>query len=136
MGHLSLIEKRDLLYSKNLTPESARKHGGDFLAEGLNYDALSFFSRFKDVDELKKLVDVSLEDGDSFLFLKTYKALGEIPPPELLRRVGEKAFSLQKYYYAKIAFEHLGDATWLEKVKPFIPAIDEMQTPVGAKTEV
>ncbi|OGQ36011.1 MAG: hypothetical protein A3F16_08695 [Deltaproteobacteria bacterium RIFCSPHIGHO2_12_FULL_43_9] len=136
MGHLSLIEKRDLLYSKNLTPELARRHGGDFLAEGLNYDALSFFLKFKDIDGLRKLVDVSLEDGDSFLFLKTYKALGEPPPPELLRKVGEKAFSLQKYYYAKVAFEHLNDAALLEKVRPFIPAVEEVKPPVGAETEV
>lgn len=136
MGHLSLIEKRDLLYSKNLTPELAHKHGCEFLSEGLNFDALSFFSKFKDFDGLKKLVDISLEAGDHFLFLRSYKALGENPPSDLLRKIGEKAFSLKKYYYAKAAFEQLGDSTLIEKVEAYIPSDVVAQTPVGAETKI
>lgn len=136
MAHLSPIEKRDILHSKNLSDDEARRHAEMFLADGLSFDALAFFAKIKDKTGIKKIIDLSLEEGDSFLFLMAFKYLAETPPPDLLRRVGEKAFSLEKYFYAYRAFQHLGDQALIEKVKPFIPVVEEIHMPVGAETEV
>lgn len=135
MSHLTLIEKRDLIYSKNLTIEEAKKQAARFIADGLFFDALDFLARFKDSAGLKKLIEAALEEGDLFLFLKAYKALGEKPSEESLRKIGDRAFDLEKYYYAKMAYENLGDKALIERIKPFIMST-ETNPPVGAETEV
>lgn len=136
MSDLNFLQQSDLLHSKDLTPETARKYAEQFLQAGRHVDALNFFEKVNDVAGLDKLVEIAKEEGDSFLLLRVFKAKKEPPSADLLRAVGDKAFELGKYYDAKTAYQHLGDSILLDKVKPFLVTEEEIHLPTGAKTEI
>ena len=136
MSPLSLIKKRDLLYSDKTSAAEASKQAEKFLEDGLRVDALSLFEKANDQAGLDKLSQIALDEGDSFLLLKVYKAKGEEPPENLLKAIGDKAFEMGKYHDAKTAYEHLGDESLLAKVKPHLEGEEEVHLPAGAETEV
>lgn len=64
-----------------------------YLAVGREIEAVDFFERAGARDALGELRDLGCERGDVFLVRVVSRALGEEPPPELWKKVGEAALA-------------------------------------------
>ncbi len=104
-GMPGCLKKRRLLNDKNLSPALCRDYGEKFFELGWWEDALAFFHKGHIADGLEKLRTHCLETGDAYLLTR----LGETDR-EVWRRVGERALALEKYSFARKAFEFAGDA--------------------------
>jgi hypothetical protein len=98
------LKKRQLLNDKVLSPDLCQEYGQKFLELGWREDALAFFKKGGMAGELEKLKADCLETGDAFLLGR----LGH-QTPEDWRRLGERALTLGKLYFARRAFEVAGD---------------------------
>lgn len=106
------IAKRDLLFAKK-TPavESELAAFGQALEESSWLsDAADFFSQSKDKAALQRLRQKSVAEGNSFLFLKAQRLLGDedFPKAELLE-CARQAEKQGKIRYAIKAYERLED---------------------------
>ena len=103
-GIPSCLKKRQLLNDKVLSSDLCREYGEKFLELGWREDALAFFKKGGQAEELDKLKAYCLETGDAFLLGR----LGH-QAPEDWRRLGEQALVLGKLQFARRAFEIAGD---------------------------
>ncbi len=103
-GMSNCLKKRQLLNEKVLSPELCRELGKKYLEMGWREDALQFFQKGGIAEELERLKDYCLENGDAYLLGR----LGR-QSPEDWRRLGEKALALGKLHFARRAFEIAGE---------------------------
>lgn len=61
------IRKRDTLHSEKSPPATLSQIGRDFFAAERYSDALDFFEKAKDAEGLRKIKDLALSLGDTFL---------------------------------------------------------------------
>ena len=61
------IKKRDTLHSEKSQPATLAQIGRDFFAAERYSDALDFFEKAKDADGLRKVKELALSIGDTFL---------------------------------------------------------------------
>jgi len=110
------IEKRDILYGAvKVSTDKLKAMGNDFLKAGWYSDAADFFGQAGDRDSIGKLSEKALEDGDTFLLLKTARLLGDADSiTAALERCALRAESLGKVRYAIRAYDQLGN---VEKAK-------------------
>ncbi len=116
------IEKRDILYGvKKLSAGESKKLVGDLETEGWISDALDFMGHAHDHEGLKRLRSRAVEEGNSFLFFKISRLLGETEAPRTeLAACASKAEALGKIRYAIKAYEKLGDESKVEALKATI----------------
>ncbi len=100
------LKKRRLLNEGSLSPEMCREYGEKFFSLGWWEDALEFFLKGNVTEGLEKIKAHCLETGDAYLLTR----LGKMHPPELWRRLGDRALELEKFHFARRAFELAGDA--------------------------
>jgi hypothetical protein len=98
------LKKRRLLNDNELSPEVCRDYGEKFLSLGFWEDALAFFLRGNYQPGLEELKAHCFEEGDAFLLGR----LGQ-HPPEVWRRVADRALELGKLHFARRALEQAGD---------------------------
>jgi hypothetical protein len=103
-GVPNCLKKRKLLNDQTLSPTLCQEYGLKFLALDWREDALEFFKKGGITEELEKLKAYSLETGDAFLLAR----LGE-RQPEVWRQLAERALTLDKWHFARRAFEMAGD---------------------------
>jgi hypothetical protein len=103
-GAPDCLKKRRLLNEKDLNPALCREYGEKFLELGWREDALEFFKKGNDTEGLEKVRTYCLETGDTYLMTR----LGETDP-HIWRRLGERALALEKFFFARKAFEFAGD---------------------------
>jgi hypothetical protein len=65
---------------------------------------------------LEKILQTAISTGDAMLFEQTVKALRRERPAEGWNRLGDRAFALKKYTFARHAFEQVGDNAKLEEI--------------------
>jgi hypothetical protein len=61
------IKKRDTLHSEKSTPAALSQIGRDFFAAERFSDALDFFEKAKDLESIRKVKDLAVSIGDTFL---------------------------------------------------------------------
>lgn len=123
------VEKRDYVYGRRSGgPEKISSFANKFLAAGWIYDAIEFAKGSANwgliESELPKLVD----SGDVFLLLKAFAALdtsgGErstkFNRDELLNRAAQNAERLEKFSYAKRAYEVLDQQDQIARINAII----------------
>ena len=113
-------KKQQLLHAKDAKPEDLRRQGEEFLKAGWLSDAIDFFGKAGDQNGLEKIRDITIEEGDVFLFRSTLKALGATANEDQWKELADRAFALGKYQFAREAYRMAGDRKSLDKVDRLI----------------
>lgn len=79
-----------------------------FLEAGNISDAMDFYDKAKYFKRIEGIKEISLNSGDVIIFERAMKILNKEPSPAQWEKVGQKAISLKKYYFAKYALEKTG----------------------------
>jgi len=64
------LKKRDLLHSEKTPPEVLSRVGREFLALERYSDALDFFEKARDMDNIRQVKVLALQEGDTFLLAR------------------------------------------------------------------
>ena len=107
------LEKREYVFGTRGTAEDCRRLAGGCLERDWTADAVALLSQAKDEERLKELLETALEDGDTFLAERIVIGLDVELDEAQLRRLGDRALSLEKHRFAAMAFEKLKDAAAL-----------------------
>jgi hypothetical protein len=99
------LKKRRLLNEKDLSPDLCREYGDQFFAHGWWEDALEFYLKGNLAAGLERIRAHCLETGDAFLLAR----LGKNHDPQVWRALGDRALALEKFYFARRAYELAGD---------------------------
>lgn len=117
------IAKRDLLYVKKASVNEAVlvDYAQSFVEAGWFSDAADFANQAKNKEVLMALRQKSVAEGNSFLFLKLHRLIGDesLPTAELLR-CAQRAEELGKFRYAIKAYERLENTAEAERVAALI----------------
>ena len=99
-------ERQRLLYAtgRRGTPAELSAPGEAALTENALQDALEYFREAKNENGLKKVEEIALQEGDTFLLLALERS-GTSVSNDLWNRIGEKALELGKTRFARMAFE-------------------------------
>ncbi len=101
---LSCLKKRDYLNAQVFGRDECVNYGKLFQEAGYLSDAIDFFAKAEEWNELKSLLPRVIEEGDVFLFEKIYKSLKETPEPRLWEEIGQNALKQGKLLFAYKAF--------------------------------
>ena len=116
-GLLGCLKKRDLLNSDRSDPTQFVQLGTTYLEEGRISDAIEFFEKARHRAELDSLLERCLEEGDIFLYRKVARILGVSPGPDQWIKLGDRALSLGKLYFAQSAYREAGSPEKLAQVE-------------------
>ena len=70
-------EKREILFGKRSSPQKMLETGIKFMEAERYDDALEFFSQVEADELVRKIADVALKSGDTSLYMRAKKVLGE-----------------------------------------------------------
>jgi hypothetical protein len=108
--------KQKLLYIDKTSPEVLKTYGDAFAEEGNISDALDFYQKANFTEDLQKIKDKALTDGDVMIFQAAAKALKIDLQPAEWEAIGEKAVALKKYFFARHAFNKANNEEKLESL--------------------
>jgi len=106
---LDPLKRRDILFGKKTPPEILKEYGTLYLEEGRPNDAVEFFGQAKYKEGLLLIQQMSLEEGDFFLFSRAMELLQEECSPNNWSELGKNALGKGKYLFALKAFEKIND---------------------------
>jgi hypothetical protein len=110
-------EKQKILYIDRRTAEELIVYGDRSLEANRIFDALEFYQKAKHRPGLEKMLKMAISIGDTMLFEQAVRALRREYSAEEWNRLGQRAFALKKYTFARHAFEQVGDNTKLEEIR-------------------
>ena len=110
-------EKQKILYIDRRSAEELIVHGDRSLEANRIFDALEFYQRAKHRPGLEKMLEMAVSTGDAMLFEQAVRALHREYTAEEWNRLGQRAFALKKYTFARQAFEQAGDNAMLEEIR-------------------
>jgi hypothetical protein len=100
--------KQRILYMDNTNAETLKNYGDLFLEAGNISDALDFYIKAKYSEGMEKIKETAFAAGDVMIFQRATKALNKEPSQADWEKIGQKAVSLKKYFFAKQALEKAG----------------------------
>ncbi|MFH1018411.1 MAG: hypothetical protein V1798_09545 [Pseudomonadota bacterium] len=112
-------DRQKQLYSKDrkLPPRELSRTALACLEAGNLQDAMEYFAAAKDAAGLSKVEALAVEEGDAFLLSSLERLTSQERPTDLWNRLGTKAFELEKYAFAKKAFERTKNEPMMAKVR-------------------
>ena len=119
----NVLEKRSVLYGKEIADSKVKDIGQQFLANDQLSDAIDCFRKIKDAEELGKLIPQAIESGDFFSANKIH----EFAPltDAQWKTLAQNAEKQNKIFFAKSAYARLEDeekvTELLEKIKADFP---------------
>jgi hypothetical protein len=111
------VTKRDLLWAAHKTPPDYGAYGAEFLKEGRLHDAAEFFGRAKDKAKLQEVLKAGLRLGDAGLVARLAQIQPDIVDVTTWRECAAEAERLQKWSFARTAYEKAGDAAKAAEAK-------------------
>jgi hypothetical protein len=126
-------KKQQLLHAKDARPDDLRRQGEEFLQAGWLSDAIDFFGKAGDQNGLEKIRDITISEGDVFLFRRTLKALDTTASEDQWKELADRALELGKLQFAREAYRMAGDRKSLDKVDQLINP--ETEEPPEAEEE-
>jgi tetratricopeptide (TPR) repeat protein len=87
------------------------------LEEGRLQDALEYFSAAKDAAGLAKVEALTMEEGDAFLLSSLERLTAAERTADAWNRLGDRAFELGKYEFARKAFTRTANELMLAKIR-------------------
>ena len=129
------IFKRDVLYgARKVSVDQLTKLGNDFESGGWTSDAVDFLAQAKDTEGLKRIRAKSVEEGDTFLFLKASRSLGDLDSvSDQLRICCENAAKAGKIRYAIKGYEKLGDEARADALRATVADDGDIKAEAAAK---
>lgn len=88
---LECLEKRDLLNDADASEKTLRDWGQRFEQAGLLNDAVELYEKADARDDLKRILQIALDEGDVFLFSKLVRILEIEASREQWLAIAEKA---------------------------------------------
>ncbi|RMF93919.1 MAG: hypothetical protein D6734_08995 [Candidatus Schekmanbacteria bacterium] len=99
-------EKQKLLYGEDKNPALLNSYGERFLEAEMYDTALDFFIASENEERIRQLVDISIENGDFFIFKRAASiVLDEEEIRKKAQLLAENAKKLGKELFAKKALE-------------------------------
>lgn len=114
--------KQKILYIDNTSAEVIKNYGDLFLESGAIPDALEFYHKAKYFEGIEKIKDMAFDSGDVMTFQQAMKALNKEPSQDDWEKIGQKAISLKKYFFAKYALEKTGKQEEVSSILKIIAA--------------
>ncbi|SMC23399.1 hypothetical protein SAMN02746041_01720 [Desulfacinum hydrothermale DSM 13146] len=114
-GLLSCLQKRDLLNRSAVSVDELLDWGRRYEQEGRIHDAVDFYEKAQAREEMERLMDVAVQEGDSFLLRRLSHILGIDPEPQIWRSLADRAHELGKELFCEQA---------LKQVEPQEPSPD------------
>jgi len=96
--------KRGVLFGAKTAPDEMRETGRRFFRAERFDDALEFFSRTEAADDVREVVRVAMERGDTALFLRAKVVLKEKPTEQELEALARKAEETGRKSMAALAW--------------------------------
>jgi len=109
-------EKQKILYIDRRSAEELIAYGDRSLEANRIFDALEFYQKANHLPALEKILETAVSTGDAMLFEQAVKGLHREYSAEEWNRLGQRAFALKKYTFARHAFEQVGDNAKLEEI--------------------
>jgi tetratricopeptide (TPR) repeat protein len=129
---LRFRDKRNVLFGKKTTAEQLREVGSMFMAAERYDDALEFFQRAGAADLTRRVAEAAMADGDTPLYMRAKKALGEqIEEPEWLA-LAKRAEASGKHSAAHLALDRAGRHEEAERLRSLMPGAHTGTAPPGA----
>ena len=129
MKSLDSIAKRDLLASERFNADDVRAYGDDYYEAGRYGEAFSFYSKAKDVDGVRRVMEASICEGEPDVLWSIERAWPDVVSAEDWNRCGENAMRMGKFRAAAYVFERTGNADALaEAEKAFKPTEEAAPT--------
>ena len=116
MSYKKLLDyrlKQKILYIDKTSSETLVRYGDSCMEESALSDALDFYSKAAHLPGLQKIMDLALQNGDTFLFQRAAKALNKDIQPADWEAVGRHAMELKKFTFAQFALEKANNAELL-----------------------
>jgi len=90
------LKKRDLLHSERTAPAVLTRIGREFFAQQRYSDALDFFEKARDMDNIQEVKGYALEEGDTFLLARLERFDGSLVSREDWDKAAEQAIARGK----------------------------------------
>jgi len=97
---LECLEKRDLLNEDGASEATLLGWGRRFEEAGLLNDAVEFYDRADSSEDLKRLLESALEEGDLFLYTKLSRILKHDPSRDEWLVLADRAEAAGKFTFA------------------------------------
>lgn len=97
---LDCMSLRRLLNSKDSSPEKYIAAGRELAENGSLSDAVDFLAKAGNEEDLEKIMETAIEEGDFFLYGRIVKALGRKAGEFELQRILDNADKLGKSSFA------------------------------------
>ncbi len=110
-------EKRKILFGKKTSPEQLREAGRRFSAAGRYDDALEFFTKTEADQEVREIVRLAVEQGDTPLFLRAKLVLGETPTEQEFSALARVAEASGRKSVAYVAYLKAGRQEEAERLR-------------------
>ena len=116
------LKRRDILYGKDTSVEILREYGDLYLRDGKPNDAVEFFGQARHTEGLRRIRQMTVDEGDLFLFSRAVEFLQDEVSPEEWRKMGNTALEKGKLHFALKSFEKIGDRKGIEKARARLSA--------------
>jgi hypothetical protein len=122
---IDVKRKQKLLFSEDISTTVLNKHAESFFDAGWYNDAIDFWARAENSEGLGRVKAQAVEQGDSFLFSKCLRMLGESADPAQWLQVADRALELAKLQFAREAYRVAGSRKALEKVEGLLESLND-----------
>ncbi|MFP5213184.1 MAG: hypothetical protein ACLGPL_07370 [Acidobacteriota bacterium] len=113
---LSCLKKRDLLNRPVASVETLMEWGRRYEAEGMVNDAVFFYEKAEAREDLERLGNAAVEEGDAFLINRIARILGHEVPREQWLTTAKRAEESGKLAFAAEAYRRGGDEEAAERL--------------------
>ena len=111
------FEKRRFLYSDDVPVDEAIAVGRKFMDAERYSDALEFFDRARSHEDVCRVAEIAMDNGDTAIWRRCKRILGEEPDAPALVKLAVRAEELGKYSFAIEARRRLGDEEEVERLR-------------------
>lgn len=118
------FEKRRLLYSDDVPVDEVIAVGHKFMDVERYSDALEFFDRARSHEDVRRVADLAMDNGDTAIWLRCMRILGEEPDAPTMVKLALRAEELGKYSFAIEARRRLGDEEEVERLRARLASPD------------
>ncbi|MBC7358309.1 MAG: hypothetical protein H5U10_07220 [Desulfacinum sp.] len=102
-GLLSCLQKRDLLNRSAVSVDELLQWARRYEQAGLMHDAVDFYEKAQANEEIRRLMEKAVQEGDYFLLKRLSTLLGAAPDGATWRSLAERARELGKELFSQRA---------------------------------
>ena len=128
----TFFAKRELLFNDDVPAATVNEVGQRFVAAERYNEALDFFEKSRNMEEVAKVAAIAFDNGDTAVWLRCKRMLGEEPDEGALQGLAERAEAQKKYMFAIEAWRRIGNEEQIERLRAALAAEVGDSTPSGS----